>query len=65
MLKPNQRVRVTLGEGKGGVKCAGAIVWAAFEMPSGTPTRYRAGIHWGVTSEGPDVETFARKNRKN
>ena len=64
VLKPNQRVRVTMGDGKGSVKCAGAIAWAAFEMPKGSPTRYRAGIDWGVTPEGPNVEKFAKKNKK-
>jgi len=63
VLKPNQRVRVTMENGK--VKCAGAVVWAAFEMPKGLPTRYRAGIDWGVTSEAPNVETFAKKHKKN
>jgi PilZ domain-containing protein len=62
VLKPNQRVRVTMENGK--VKCAGAVVWAAFEMPKGLPTRYRAGIDWGVTAEAPKVETFAKKNKK-
>lgn len=62
VLKPNQRVRVMMENGK--VKCAGAVAWAAFEMPKGMPTRYRAGIDWGVTPEGPNVETFAKKNKK-
>ena len=64
VLKPNQRVRVIMGDGKAPVKCAGAVAWAAFEMPKGMPTRYRAGIDWGVTPEGPNVETFANKNKK-
>ena len=64
VLKPNQRVRITMGDGKGSVKCAGAIAWAAFEMPRGLPTRYRAGIKWGVTPESPAVEKFAKKNKK-
>jgi hypothetical protein len=64
VLKPNQRVRIVMGEGKGSVKCAGAIAWAAFEMPKGGPTRYRAGIDWGVTAESANVEKFAKKNKK-
>ena len=63
VLKPNQRVRVLIDNGK--VKCAGAVAWAAFEMPKGMPTRYRAGIDWGITPEGPNVEAFAKKNQKN
>jgi hypothetical protein len=64
VLKPNQRVRITMGEGKATVKCAGAIAWAAFEMPKGMPTRYRAGIGWSVGPESPNVEKFAKKNKK-
>ncbi len=64
VLKPNQRVRVTMGEGKGTIRCAGAVAWAAFEMPKGMPTRYRAGIDWGLTAEGPAIEAFAERNKK-
>ena len=64
VLKPNQRVRVSMGDGKSSVKCAGAVAWAAFEMPKGMPTRYRAGIDWGVTPEGSNVDGFANKNKK-
>jgi len=64
VLKPNQRVRIAMGDGKAQVKCAGVIAWAAFEMPKGLPTRYRAGIDLGVTSEGHGVETFAKKHKK-
>ena len=62
VLKPNQRVRVVLGEGKAAVKCSGAIAWAAFEMPKGMPTRYRAGIDFGT--DAPGVDGFAKKHKK-
>jgi hypothetical protein len=64
VLKPNQRVRIAMGDGKAQVKCAGIIAWAAFEMPKGLPTRYRAGIDLGMTAEVPGVETFAKKHKK-
>ena len=64
VLKPNQRVRVIMGDGKNAVKCAGSIAWAAFEMPKGMPTRYRAGIDWGLTPEGPSVDAFSKKHKK-
>jgi len=64
ILKPNQRVRVVLGDAKNPVKCAGAIAWAAFEMPKGMPTRYRAGIDWGMTPEALNIEAFANRNKK-
>jgi hypothetical protein len=64
VLKPNQRVRVLIGEGKAAVKCSGAIAWAAFEMPKGMPTRYRAGIDFGGSADVPSVDGFAKKNKK-
>ncbi len=64
ILKPNQRVRVAFGDTKAPVKCAGAIAWAAFEMPKGQPTRYRAGIDFGTTADAPGIDAFAEKNKK-
>ncbi|HYE85181.1 MAG TPA: PilZ domain-containing protein, partial [Vicinamibacterales bacterium] len=64
ILKPNQRVRVVFGDARNPVKCGGAIAWAAFEMPKGMPTRYRAGIDFGMTADAPAIEAFAAKNKK-
>ena len=64
VLKPNQRVRVVIGEGKAAIRCGGAIAWAAFEMPKGMPTRYRAGIDFGTTADVDGVASFAKKNKK-
>ncbi len=64
VLKPNQRVRVIMGEGKTPVRCNGSIAWAAFEMPKGMPTRYRAGIDFGLTADAGAVKGFSDKNKK-
>jgi hypothetical protein len=64
VLKPNQRVRVTIGEGKTAIRCSGAIAWAAFEMPKGMPTRYRAGIDFGTSADVDALGGFAKKNKK-
>lgn len=64
VLKPNQRVRVSMGEGKNAIKCNGAIAWAAFEMPKGMPTRYRAGIDFGAAADVDGVSGFAKKHKK-
>jgi archaeosine-15-forming tRNA-guanine transglycosylase len=64
VLKPNQRVRVIMGESKTPIRCNGSIAWAAFEMPKGQPTRYRAGIDWGLTADADGVNGFAKKNKK-
>lgn len=64
VLKPNQRVRVVMGDGRAAVKCSGAVAWAAFEMPKGLPTRYRAGIDFGEVADGTNVDRFAQKHKK-
>jgi hypothetical protein len=64
ILKPNQRVRVTIGEGKASIRCSGSIAWAAFEMPKGMPTRYRAGIDFGSNADVDALRGFAKKNKK-
>ena len=64
VLKPNQRVRVIMGDGNAPVRCNGSVAWAAFEMPKGQPTRYRAGIDFGLTADAEGVNGFAKRNRK-
>lgn len=55
VLKPNQRVRVTLSDARGIIRCAGAIMWASFEMPKGISPRYRAGVEF----KNPDLDLLA------
>jgi hypothetical protein len=63
MLKPNQRVRLSLPEGKTAIRCSGSIAWASFEMPKGLPPRYRAGIE--LTNSDPvAVNGYAAKHKK-
>ncbi|HUE87318.1 MAG TPA: PilZ domain-containing protein [Vicinamibacterales bacterium] len=63
MLKPNQRVRLSLPEGKTAIRCSGSIAWASFEMPTGLPPRYRAGIE--LTNTDPvAVNGYADKHRR-
>jgi hypothetical protein len=45
ILKPNQRVRVTLPEAGRPIRLSAAVAWAAFKMPKAGP-RYRAGIEF-------------------
>ena len=33
-------------------------------MPKGQPTRYRAGIDFGLTADADGVNGFAKKNKK-
>ena len=46
ILKPNQRVRVTLSDEQGQVRCQAVVAWAAFEMPPESAPHYRAGLQF-------------------
>jgi hypothetical protein len=45
ILKPNQRVRVSVAEGPRPARFSAAVAWASFEIPKGAP-RYRAGLEF-------------------
>lgn len=45
ILKPNQRIRVTLPVPGGPVRVSAGVAWASFEIPKEGP-RYRAGIQF-------------------
>jgi hypothetical protein len=45
ILKPNQRVRISMGEGSKPLRFNGAVAWASFELGKTGP-RYRAGIEF-------------------
>jgi len=63
ILRPNQRVRLALPEGKRSLRCAGWVVWATFEMPPGQQPRYRAGLKLtGI--EGESLQSFAERHRE-
>ncbi len=64
VLRPNQRVRVAFSEEKGGLRCAGAVQWASFEMPNGQAPRYRAGVRFS-TGDADALAGFAERHRDN
>lgn len=63
VLKPNQRVRMIMGDGPSAVRCHGSIAWAAFEMPKGLPTRYRAGVDF-LVADAEAIGAFAQKYKR-
>ena len=63
MLKPNQRIRFTLPEGKTAIRCTGSIAWASFEMPKGQTPRYRAGIELNGT-DPVAINGYADRHKK-
>jgi hypothetical protein len=47
ILKPNQRVRMSLPQTPRPIRFSAAVAWAAFEMPKGKPApHYRAGLEF-------------------
>ena len=63
MLRPNQRVRVTLTETVHNLRCDGTIAWASYEMPKGEAPRYRAGIDLTGT-DATALRAYANRHKK-
>lgn len=65
VLKPNQRVRLSLVDDKGAIRCAAVVVWAAFELPRAPRTRphYRAGLAF-LDAHSDAVEAFAIRHAR-
>jgi len=61
ILKPNQRVRMTLPDTDGPIRCMAGVAWAAFEMPKSGPV-YRAGIEF-FDAEAGNLERFIDTNK--
>ena len=62
ILRPNQRVRMSLPNGSRPVRFSGGVAWASFEMPKGGP-RYRAGIEF-FDADPAAVDKFIETNKK-
>jgi hypothetical protein len=45
LLRPNQRVRVSIVDGAKPLRFSATVVWSTFELPKGG-ARYRAGIEF-------------------
>src|SRR5262245_18670666 len=58
VLKPNQRVRVTLTDDRGTLRVNGTIAWATFEIPP----RYRAGIEF-LGGDSSAIEAYALRHQ--
>src|SRR5688572_2607307 len=62
ILRPNQKVRVSIPNDDFVMRFRGSIAWAKFELPSPTsPPRYRAGVEF-TDADGTAVESFCQKN---
>jgi PilZ domain-containing protein len=61
ILKPNQRVRVTLPDRESSIRVMAGVAWAAFEMPKSGPV-YRAGIEF-YDAEAGNLDRFIDANK--
>jgi hypothetical protein len=64
VLRPNQRVRITLPDEVAPVRFNGTIAWAAFELPRTNPIpHYRAGIDF-LDARASAVDAFCARHRR-
>ena len=61
VLKPNQRLRVTMTDDHATLRISAVIAWATFEMVPKAGPRYRAGMRF-LDAEAAAVEAFARRH---
>jgi hypothetical protein len=63
ILRPNQKVRVSIPNDDFVMRFRGAIAWAKFELPKPTaPPRYRAGVEF-ADADAAAVDAFCTKNK--
>ena len=61
-LKPNQRIRMSIANGKKPLRFSAGVAWAFFELAKAGP-RYRAGIEF-FDAEAEMVQKFCEANKK-
>ena len=63
ILRPNQKVRVSIPNEDFVMRFRGAVAWAKFELPQpSSPPRYRAGVEF-IDADAAAVEAFATRNK--
>ena len=60
-LKPQQRVRMILGDDLGLAKFSASVAWASFEIPKGV-SRYRAGVEFS-DAEASAIDAFCKRHK--
>ena len=63
ILRPNQKVRVSIPNDEFVMRFRGAVAWAKFELPQATsPPRYRAGVEF-IDADATAVDAFGERNK--
>jgi CheY-like chemotaxis protein len=64
ILRPNQRVRISVPTDEFVMRFRGAVAWAKFELPKpAEPPRYRAGIEF-VDADSASMEDYCNRNKQ-
>ncbi|MDQ3486393.1 MAG: PilZ domain-containing protein [Acidobacteriota bacterium] len=64
ILRPNQKVRVSIPQEDTLVRCRGTVAWAKFELPKpSAPPVYRAGVEF-IDVDAAAVDEFRTRNRQ-
>ena len=64
VLKPNQRVRVSMVDGRVTLRCQATVIWARFELSRGDlGPRYRAGMEFSG-ADGDGIAEYARRHQR-
>jgi hypothetical protein len=62
ILRPNQRVRMSMGESNKPLRLSAVVAWASFELAATGP-RYRAGLEF-FDADAKAVEQFCDAKKK-
>ena len=63
ILRPNQKVRVSVPNDDVVMRFRGTVAWAKFELPKPTDAPvYRAGVEF-LDADGEAIDEFTRKNK--
>ncbi len=63
VLKPNQRVRMSLSDEHSSVRFNASVAWASFEIPKNTNPRYRAGIEF-IDADKSAVNAYLARHKQ-
>jgi hypothetical protein len=61
VLKPNQRLRLTVADVQATLRFSAIVAWASFEMPPNSGPRYRAGIAF-LDVNAADLDAFRQRH---
>jgi hypothetical protein len=62
VLKPNQKIKMTLTDDSGKIPFSADIAWSSFEIPPGGTPRYRAGVNFQDADAG-QLEEFCGRHK--